>query len=408
MCIRDRNYPKGAEALLIALQTPSPKGTLGIPVLLWGKPGVGKSSFLEGLSKEQFPVITLIASISDPTDYSGLPVHQNGKVHYAVPEWVDQFGENGDGLLFLDELSTAPPAIQAALLRVVLERKVGFHSLPDNVRIVAAANPPDMIMGGYELTPPLSNRFVHLEWDLPANVYIDALERGFPEVNLPAVTREAHAKALPHWKLLVAAFLKRSPNLVYTSPETDKYAFATPRTWDFTASLLASCDILGIAPKRGQRAGTACLELIKGTIGEGVAIPFLEFLNSLRLADPVAVLDGLEKPNMHKLNDSEIFVLFGSLNQVLKDRMPDSDFHNSALTYFDLVQQVIRVNRRDLIFVSLKEMVATKDNSKNLLLNAQRSAQDTSPEVHQEVMKKINHLFEQKGLVEFIDVLIPK
>lgn len=402
------NYPKGAEALLIALQTPSPKGTLGIPVLLWGKPGVGKSSFLEGLATEQMPVITLIASIHDPTDFSGLPVQHEGKVHYAIPEWVEQFGEDGNGLLFLDELTTAPPAVQAALLRVVLERKVGFHDLPKQVRIVAAANPPDMMTGGWELTPPLRNRFVHLHWDLPANVYIEALERGFADVDLPVIDPAAHAQVLPQWKLLVGAFLKRSPSLVYTSPETDVYAFATPRTWDFTAALLASCDVLGIAPKKGQKAKTACLELVKGAVGEGVAIPFLEFLNSLRLADPVAVLDGLEKPNMHKLNDSEIFVLFGSLNQVLKDRMADTDFYKSALTYFDLVQQVIHVNRRDLIFVSLKEMVGTKDNSKNLLLNAQKSAQQASPEIHQEVMNKMNQLFEQKGLVEFIDVLIPK
>jgi len=399
------NYPKGAEALLIALQTPSPKGTLGIPVLLWGKPGVGKSSFLEGLATEQLPVITLIASIHDPTDFSGLPVQHEGKVHYAIPEWVEQFGSEGDGILFLDELTTAPPAVQAALLRVVLERKVGFHDLPKKVRIVAAANPPDMMTGGWELTPPLRNRFVHLQWDLPANIYINALERGFEEADLPVITPEEHAKVLPQWKLLVGAFLKRSPNLVYTSPENDVYAFATPRTWDFTASLLASCDLLGIAPKKGQRAGKACLELVKGAVGEGVAIPFLEFLNSLRLADPVAVLDGLETPNMHKLNDSEIFVLFGSVNRVLKERMADADFYKSALTYFDLIQQVVRVNRRDLIFVSLKEMIATKDNSQNLVLNAQKSAKQHSPEVHQEVMKKMNLLFQERGLTEFINVL---
>ena len=402
-----QNYPTGANALLIALQTPSPKGTMGIPVLLWGKPGVGKSSFLEGLTQEKFPVLTLIASIHDPTDFSGLPVQHEGKVKYAIPEWVENFGEDGNGLLFLDELTTAPPAVQAALLRVVLERKVGFHELPDQVRIVAAANPPDMMSGGWELTPPLRNRFVHLQWDLPANVYIDALEQGFPRVELPVIDAKAHANLLPHWKRLVAAFLKRSPNLLYTSPENDPYAFASPRTWDFTAALLTSCDLLGIAPKEGQKAGLACLELVKGALGEGVAIPFLQFLNSLRLPDPVEVLDQKVKPNMHRLNDSEIYVLFGSLNRELKSRMQRDDIHASALTYFDLVQQVIHVNRRDLIFVPLKEMVAAKNPEENLLIRAQQSAQAVSPEAYQKVMATINELFAQKGLVEFIDVLTP-
>lgn len=400
-------FPIGAEALLIAMQTPSPKGTMGIPVLLWGKPGVGKSSFLEGLADEKFPVITLIASIHDPTDFSGLPIQHEGKVRYAIPEWVENFGDDGNGLLFLDELTTAPPAVQAALLRVVLERKVGFHELPKNVRIVAAANPPDLMSGGWELTPPLRNRFVHLQWDLPANVYISALEKGFEEVDLPIIDPAAHAELLPHWKLLVAAFLKRSPNLLYTSPENDPYAFASPRTWDFTASLLTSCDLLGIAPKKDQKATVACMELIKGAVGEGVAIPLLQFLNSLKLPDPVEVLDGKVKPNMHSLNDSEIYVLFGSLNKVLKDRMQEPDLYKSAIIYFELVEQTIHINRRDLIFVSLKEMVAAKDPTTNLLINAQSSAKAKSDKAYKKVMDKINEVFSHHGLIEFIEVLTP-
>ena len=400
-------FPVGAEALLIAMQTPSPKGTMGIPVLLWGKPGVGKSSFLEELAVEEFPVITLIASIHDPTDFSGLPIQHEGKVRYAIPEWVENFGTEGNGLLFLDELTTAPPAVQAALLRVVLERKVGFHELPKNVRIVAAANPPDLMSGGWELTPPLRNRFVHLQWDLPANVYISALEKGFEKVDLPKIDPTAHAALLPHWKLLVAAFLKRSPNLLYTSPENDPYAFASPRTWDFTASLLTSCDLLGIAPKKEQKATVACMELIKGAVGEGVAIPLLQFLNSLKLPDPEEVLDQKEKPNMHRLNDSEIYVLFGSLNRVLKERMQEPDLYKSAITYFDLVEQTIHINRRDLIFVSLKEMVAAKDPTANLLINAQSSAKAKSDKAYKKTMDKINEVFSHHGLIEFIDVLTP-
>ncbi|MEM1216217.1 MAG: MoxR family ATPase, partial [Bacteroidota bacterium] len=185
--------PTGARALLLALQTPSPKGSMGIPVLLWGKPGVGKSSFIEALATEAFPVLTLIASIHDPTDFSGLPVFQDGKVHYAPPQWLNQFEEQQDGLLFLDELTTAPPAVQAALLRVVLERRVGFHPLPARVRIVAAANPPDLMVGGWELSPPLRNRFIHLQWDLPLQVYVDALVSDFARGVLPEIDPLAHA-----------------------------------------------------------------------------------------------------------------------------------------------------------------------------------------------------------------------
>ncbi|GIW60442.1 MAG: hypothetical protein KatS3mg087_1508 [Patescibacteria group bacterium] len=71
--------------VLIALQTPSPKGHRGVPVLLWGAPGVGKSSFIESLARDDFPVLTLIGSLHDPTDFNGLPVLEGGEVRFAPP-----------------------------------------------------------------------------------------------------------------------------------------------------------------------------------------------------------------------------------------------------------------------------------------------------------------------------------
>ena len=173
------------------------------------------------MNAEEFPVLTLIASIHDPTDFSGLPIHHEGQVRYAIPEWVNQFSQDGDGLLFLDELTTAPPSVQAALLRVVLERRVGFHPLPNGVRIVAAANPPDMITGGWELSPPLRNRFVHLNWEMPARVYLEGLQNGWEKATLPQIDPAQHEKLLPTWKVKVAAFLKRTPNLLSSSPDDD-------------------------------------------------------------------------------------------------------------------------------------------------------------------------------------------
>ncbi|RME97465.1 MAG: hypothetical protein D6772_10370, partial [Bacteroidetes bacterium] len=203
------SLPTGAQALLIALQTPAPSGHQGIPVLLWGKPGTGKSSFLEALQRPDFPVLTLLASIHDPTDFSGLPMLQEGEVHYARPAWLGTLVAAAQGVLFLDELTTAPPAVQAALLRVVLERQVGSHALPAAVRVVAAANPPDPAYGNWDLSPALRNRFVHLQWDLPEPVFRRALAQGFASASLPAIDQAAHRARLPYWKLVIAAFLKR-------------------------------------------------------------------------------------------------------------------------------------------------------------------------------------------------------
>jgi hypothetical protein len=391
-------YPNGARALLIALQTPGLKaGQIGIPVLLWGRPGVGKSSFMEGLEAPDFPVLTLIASIHDPTDFSGLPVHVDGAVRYAIPEWVGLFKPDGDGLLFLDELTTAPPSVQAALLRVVLERKVGFHPLPPKVRIVAAANPPDLMTGGWELSPPLRNRFVHLQWDLPATTYLHALSSGFPVAELPQIDPKAHARLLPEWKMRVAAFLKRSPNLLHTSPDSDPYGFASPRSWDFAAALLTSCELLGEAPIGGQRYSQACLELMKGCLGEGAAVPFLEFLRSFKLPDPEEVLDGKIDIDLTNFNDSEIYVLFSGFNRVLQDRFEREDLLPATLIYFDLVKDIFNNNRRDLIYVSLRQI-----SREGLLIKVMAAAKEQGPEVRERFLAAIYELFADEGLKEFI------
>ena len=114
-----------------------------VPVLLWGAPGTGKTATIRAMAEQMgWPCETVIASIREPSDFAGLPIVVGDGVRFAPPGWARRLAETGHGLLFLDELSTAPPAVQAALLRVVLERVVGDLALPDEVSVVAAANPP--------------------------------------------------------------------------------------------------------------------------------------------------------------------------------------------------------------------------------------------------------------------------
>src|SRR5919204_3688647 len=104
-----------SEALTIAISA-------GVPVLLWGSPGTGKTSAVVAVGQSLgWPVEVVIGSIREPSDFAGLPVVISGAVRLAPPAWAQRLTASGHGLLFLDELTTAPPAVQAAMLRIVLE-----------------------------------------------------------------------------------------------------------------------------------------------------------------------------------------------------------------------------------------------------------------------------------------------
>ena len=391
------DLPTGARALLIALATPSPQGPVGIPVLLWGRPGVGKSSFIEGLEREDLRITTLIASIHDPTDFSGLPVFDEGTVRYAVPEWVRAFDPDGDGILFLDELSTAPPSVQAALLRVVFERRVGFHRLPDGVRIVAAANPPDLMVGGWELSPPLRNRFVHLQWDISPELYVRSLTQGWAAAELPRIDRVQHEQRLSEWKLKVGGFLRISPQLLHGDPEENPYGFPSPRTWDFAAALLSSCDMLGVRPGGAPDDQRILLDLMTGCLGEGAAVPLLDYLTRLRIPDPEAVLAGDASVAVDGLDDSELYVLFYSLNSKLIGVFDRKELLPYSTVYLDLAERVFAEGRRDVIFVPLKELARAGWVGK--------IAAAEGTEARNRALEEVGRLFSDAAFKDFVDVL---
>ncbi len=173
-----------------------------LPVLLWGEPGIGKTAALTQLAASlNLPLTTVIASVHEPSDFSGLPVIGDDPatqgVPMAPPDWAVRLVHAGRGLLFLDELSTAPPAVQAALLRLVLERRIGSLRLPTGVRIVAAANPRTSATDSWELSPPLANRFVHLQWTHDHEVVVRGLGGTWPRARLPRLDRSGCRRPSP-------------------------------------------------------------------------------------------------------------------------------------------------------------------------------------------------------------------
>jgi hypothetical protein len=262
-----------------------------LPVLLWGEPGIGKSATLAQLADGlEVPLETVIASVHEPSDFAGLPIVGDDPavqgVPMAPPDWAVRLARQGRGLLFFDELSSAPPAVQAALLRVVLERRVGSLTLPPEVRIVAAANPPSSAADGWHLSPPLANRFVHLHWTHDPRVVARGLAGVWPQIGVPAVAPERAAGALARARGVIAGFLTARPGLTHHLPsdaEARGGAWPSPRTWDMVLRLLVFHFCSGTSRE-------ALATAVIGAVGDGAGLELTTYLDELDLPDPERVL----------------------------------------------------------------------------------------------------------------------
>ncbi|MFE3624642.1 AAA family ATPase [Streptomyces sp. NPDC059159] len=290
----------------IALEALGVAVSAGVPVVLWGSPGTGKTSAVVALAEALgWPAEVVVGSIREPSDFAGLPVVEAGKVSLAAPAWARRLADAGHGLLFLDELTTAPPAVQAAMLRIVLERVVGDIALPRQVRVVAAANPPGEAADGWDLAPPLANRLVHLDWVVDAKQVAQGMAAGFPQPSFLLPDEPVGESFRAVAKTSVAGFLQARPELVLQVPTGVTAAsrgWPSPRSWESVAILLGAC--------QAAKASPEVLEaLVVGAVGEGPGIEFLSWLADSDLPDPEAVLEAPDEFALPSRSDRAFAVL---------------------------------------------------------------------------------------------------
>lgn len=299
-----------------------------LPVLWWGNPGVGKTNMLRQLARALgVPIEVLIASIHEPSDFGGLPVPDlsTKTLWLAAPGWAVRINAEAvkhkglGGILVFDEISTAPPAVQAALLRPVHEGVVGDTVLCPNIARVAAANPAEVAAGGWELALSLANRFVHIYFQTDSKSWCDGMVSGSWEAPAFPKLPEGWQKHKPKQNALIASFIKARPSLLEKLPGTEETgkAFPSPRTWEMTATLLAACASVG------QEESALALTLAAGSVGTAAAGEHFTWRKALDLPDPEELLKNPKKLKLPERPDMAYCILTSVVAAVLSDLTPE-------------------------------------------------------------------------------------
>jgi len=234
---------------------------------LWGPPGVGKSQMVAQIAgRHQVPLIDIRLSQMEPSDLRGIPFRVENRVEWAIPALLPDAARHGPtGILFLDEITSAPPAVSAAAYQLILDRRLGEYQVPAHWAIFAAGNRQGDRGVTYSMPAPLANRFSHFEVETHLDDWVAwAYRSGIDE--------------------RVIAFLRFRPELLFDfDPAHNPVAFPSPRSWEFA--------------HRGLKKFEDHPELLQGTlqacVGPAAGIELTAFINSLdQMPDLDAIVNG--------------------------------------------------------------------------------------------------------------------
>jgi len=273
------------------------------PIFLWGPPGIGKSDIIHQIGEYMDAhVIDIRLSLWEPTDIKGIPYYSanDNKMVWASPSELpdaELAAKHKYIILFLDEMNSAAPAVQAAAYQLILNRKVGQYVLPDNVLIVAAGNREADKGVTYRMPAPLANRFVHLEMTVDFDDWFQW-----------AINNDIHKDVVGY-----LTFAKK--DLYDFDPKSPSRSFATPRSWSFVSDLLDD--------ELGDEETTT--DLVSGSVGEGLAVKFMAHRKiASKMPNPTDILAGKVKELQNK-EISAMYSLTVSLCYELKESSDKND-----------------------------------------------------------------------------------
>jgi hypothetical protein len=148
----------------------------GNSLLIVSGPGIGKSSIVEQTAEKLgYDLMIFHPVVSDPTDFKGMPwvleMEDGSKQAVFLPfnDLERLCKATGPTMAFLDDIGQAPPAVQAALMQLLLARRINGHKIGDQVVFVGATNRKQDKAGVKGMLEPVKSRWqsiVHMEADV--------------------------------------------------------------------------------------------------------------------------------------------------------------------------------------------------------------------------------------------------
>lgn len=279
------------------------------PVMLWGPPGVGKSQIVAQVAeRHSVPMIDIRLSQMEPSDLRGIPFRNGERVDWAPPSMLPDAERHGaTGILFLDEITSAPPSVSAAAYQLILDRRLGEYQVPEGWAIFAAGNRQGDRGVTYSMPAPLANRFSHYEM----------------ETHLDDWAAWAYANGIDD---RVIAFLRFRPELLFDfDPAHNPVAFPSPRSWEFAHRALQK---FTDRPQLMQGGLQAC-------VGPAAGIELHAFVENLdQLPDLDAIVRGEDVP-VPKETDLQYAVAAALVGHAIrtKDHAESQTAHGYILDY---------------------------------------------------------------------------
>ncbi|MDD3155251.1 MAG: AAA family ATPase [Victivallaceae bacterium] len=226
------------------------------PMMIWGAPGVGKSTAIRELTSELgIGFIDVRLAQREPVDMRGLPVPDENSVKWLVSsEWPRDPASRG--IILFDELTAADKTLQVAAYEFILDRRLGaLYSVPPGWYIMAAGNRVEDRAVSCAMSSALANRFLHVEVAPEVESFLDW----------------ANANNLHQ---AVVNFIRYRPAMLFCQDGEDlQRGWPSPRSWERVSTMLK------IAEKNNRK--TSLKFTVPGLVGPGAASEFLAFYKDM-------------------------------------------------------------------------------------------------------------------------------